>query len=56
MLDKIYNKYFSLSDIKKFIISRNFRMVGIDLSVKNLFSGLVFFADVYYFNRNYYNV
>lgn len=56
MFDKIYNKYFSFSDIEKFIIPHNFRMVGIDLPINNLFSGLVFFADVYYFNRNYYNI
>lgn len=56
MFDNVYNKYFSFSDIEKFIIPHDFRMVGIDLPVNNLFTGLVFFADVYYFNKNYYNI
>ena len=57
MFDDVYNKYLSFSDIEKFILPYNFRMVGIDLTNNNnLFSGLVFFADVYYFNKKYYNI
>jgi len=56
MFDNVYDKYFSFSDLEKFIIPNNFRMVGIDLANNNLFSGLVFFADVYYFNKNYYDI
>ena len=56
MFDNVYDKYFSFSDIEKFIIPNNFRMVGIDLMNNNLFSGLVFFADVYYFNKNFYKL
>ena len=56
MFDNVYDKYFSFSDIEKFIVPNNFRMVGIDLANNNLFSGLVFFADVYYFNKNYYDI
>jgi FkbM family methyltransferase len=56
IFDNIYNKYFSFSDIEKYITPSNFRMIGIDLVNNNLFSGLVFFADVYYFNKKYYNL
>tara|TARA_B100001057_G_C22839311_1_gene946436 strand:+ start:1497 stop:2258 length:762 start_codon:yes stop_codon:yes gene_type:complete len=56
MFDDVYDKYFSFSDIEKFILPNNFRMVGIDLQNNNLFSGQVFFADVYYFNKNFYNI
>ena len=56
MFDNVYEKYFSFSDIEKFIIPYNFRMVGIELSNNNLFSGLVFFADVYYFNKSFYKL
>ncbi len=58
MFDNVYEKYLSFSDIEKFIIPNNFRMVGIDLMNNNnsLFSGLMFAADVYYFNKNYHNI
>lgn len=56
MFDNVYEKYFSFSDIEKHILPYNFRMVGIDLSNNNLFSGLVFFADVYYFNKKYFEL
>jgi FkbM family methyltransferase len=56
IFDNTYNKYFSFSDIEKYITPNNFRMIGIDLINNNLFSGLVFFADVYYFNKKYYNL
>ncbi len=56
MFDNVYDKYFSFSDIEKFIIPYNFRMIGIDLFNNNLFSGLVFSADVYYFNKNFYKL
>tara|TARA_Y100000389_G_scaffold198996_1_gene236549 strand:+ start:398 stop:1162 length:765 start_codon:yes stop_codon:yes gene_type:complete len=54
MFDNVYDKYFSFSEIEKFIIPYNFRMVGIDLPNNSLFSGLAFFAEVYYFNKNYH--
>ena len=55
MFDDVYDKYFSFSDLEKFLIPNNFRMVAIDLANNNLFTGLVF-ADVYYFNRNFYSI
>ena len=54
--DDIYDKYFSFSDIEKYIIPHNFRMVGIRLGSDNLFSGSGFSSDVYYFNKNYYDI
>lgn len=56
MFDNVYDKYFSFSDIEKYIIPNNFRMVGINLGNNNIFSGLSFSADVYYFNINYYDI
>jgi len=56
MFDNVYDKYFSFSDIEKFIVPYNFRMVGIDLSNNNLFSGLAFFSDVYYLNKKFYKL
>ena len=32
MFDNVYDKYFSFSDLEKFIIPYNFRMIGIDLN------------------------
>ena len=58
MFDNVYEKYFSFSDIEKFIIPYNFRMVGLNLmnNNNNLFSGLVFVADVYYLNKHYHKI
>jgi FkbM family methyltransferase len=56
MFDNVYDKYFSFSDLEKFIIPYNFRMVGIKLYNNSLFSGLIFVADVYYFNKNFYKL
>ena len=54
MFDNVYDKYFSFSDIEKFLIPNDFRMVGINLINNNLFSGILFVADVMYFNKNHY--
>ena len=56
IFDNTYEKYFSFSDIEKFIVPNNFRLVGIDLPNNCLYSSIVFFADVYYFNKDYYNI
>ena len=56
MFDNVYNKYFSFSDIEKYVIRNNFRMVAINLVNNNLFSGLVFSADVCYFNKRYFDL
>ncbi len=56
IFDNVYDKYFSFSDIEKYIITNNFRMVAINLVNNNLFSGLVFSADVCYFNKKYFDL
>jgi FkbM family methyltransferase len=56
MFDNVYDKYFSFSDLEKYIIPYNFRMVGIQLGNNNLFSGLTFAGEVYYFNKNFYKL
>lgn len=56
LFDNVYDKYFSFSDLEKFIIPYDFRMVGIDLRNNNLFSDINFFANVYYFNKNFYKL
>lgn len=54
--DDVRDKYLSFSDIEKYLLPNNFRLVGIDLANNNLFSGLVFFAEVMYFNKNFYDI
>ena len=56
MFDNVYSRYLSFSDIEKHLLPNNFRMVGIDLANNNLFSGLVFFADVYYLNKKFHDI
>ena len=56
MFDNVYDKYFSFSDLEKFLLPNNFRMVGIYLYSNSLFDNLTFFADVCYFNKNYYDL
>ena len=56
MFDNVYDKYFSFSDLEKFIIPYNFRMIGIDLNNNHLFSSKNFYADVHYFNKNFYKL
>ena len=56
IFDNTYSRYFSFSDIEKFIIPYNFRMVGIDVPHNNLFYSLAFYCDVYYFNKSFYKL
>ena len=52
ILDNNYSKYLNFLDIEKNLIPNNFRLVGIDLANPDLFSGIVFAADLMYFNKN----
>ena len=54
MFDDVYDKYFSFSEIEKYLTKENYRMVAIELSNNNLFSGLTFAADVLYLNRKHH--
>ncbi len=56
LFNDYYEKYFTFSDIEKYLISNNFRMVGIDMINNNIFKGPQFGADAYYFNKKYYKV
>lgn len=51
MLDNVYEKYLNFSDIEKYLLPNDFRLVGINMINNNLFSGLTFFGDVMYFNK-----
>lgn len=52
MLDNVYEKYLNFSDLEKYLVPNNFRIVGINMINNNLFSGLTFFGDIVYFNKN----
>lgn len=52
MFDNVYEKYLTFTDLEKYLLPNNFRLVGLNLTNSNLFSGLVFFADVMYFNKD----
>jgi len=56
MFDNVYDKQTNIYDIEKKLLKYNFRFVGINLMNNNLFSGLLFAADVMYFNKKYYNI
>ena len=56
MFDNVYDKHLSFSDIEKKLLPHNFRFVGINLMNNNLFSGLLFAADVMYFNKKHHKV
>ena len=46
----------SFSDIESLIPKNKYRMVSIDLINNNLFSGLVFAADVMYFSKKKFDI
>ena len=56
MLDDVYEKYFTFNDLEKFLVPNNYRLVGINMTNNNLFSGIVFFADILYFNKKKFNI
>ena len=56
MLDDVYEKYFTFNDLEKFLTPNNFRLVGINTTNNNLFSGIVFFADILYFNKKKFDI
>jgi FkbM family methyltransferase len=52
ILDDVYKKRFSFYELEKIFINYNFRLCGVDLANNNLFSGIVFFANVLYINNS----
>ena len=56
ILDDVYDKCFSFSELEKYLIPYNFRIVGINLMNNNLFSSIIFAADVMYFNKKHFKI
>ena len=56
MHDNNYGKSFSFSDIEKYLLPNNFRMVLIQNTHNNLFYGILFSSDVVYFNKTYFKL
>ena len=52
MFDDVYEKYLTFSDLEKNLLPYDFRFCAITTANNNLFEGLVFFADLVYFNKN----
>ena len=52
----VYKKYFSFSDLEKYLTPYNFRFAAIKLHNNNLFSGSIFFANVLYLNKSKFNI
>lgn len=55
IFDNNYDRYLTFSDLEKFLIPNNFRLVAIDLKNNNIFSSY-FMADVMYFNTNKFKI
>ena len=51
IFDNNYDRYLTFSDLEKYLIPNNFRLVAIDLKNNNIFSSY-FMADVMYFNKD----
>lgn len=56
MFDNVYNRHLNFIDIEKFLIPNDFRLCAIRTANQNLFEGLVFFADVVYFNKKKFDL
>ena len=52
IFDNVYDKHLNFLDLEKYLVTNNYRMVGINLTNNNIFRGLVFFADVVYINND----
>ena len=56
MFDNAYDRYLSFSDVEKFLLPNNFRMVAIELDNDILFKRPTFSGDICYLNKNFYNL
>lgn len=56
ILDNIYDKYLTFSDVEKYLLKNKFRLSGITAANNNIFEGLVFFVDVMYFNTKIFDL
>ena len=55
IFDNNYDRYLTFSDLEKYLIPNNFRLVAIDLKNNNIFSSY-FMADVMYFNKDRFKI
>ncbi len=51
-----YEKYYSFSDLEKYLIPNNYRFAAIKLNNNNIFSGSIFFADILFLNKKKFNL
>ena len=56
VFSKVYEKYFSFSDIEKYLVPKNYRFSAIQLIITIFFSGSIFFAVALYLNKNKFDL
>ena len=56
ILSSIYEKYFSISDLEKYLLPNGYRLSAMRLNNNNIFSGTVFFADTLFLKKNKFNI
>ena len=56
VFSKVYEKYFSFSDIEKYLVPKNYRFSAIQTHNNNLFSGSIFFAVALYLNKKKFDL
>ena len=52
----VYKKYFSFSDLEKYLLPNGYRFSAMRLNNNNIFSGTIFFADTLYLKKNKFNI
>ena len=56
VFSKVYEKYFSFSDVEKYLVPKNYRFSAIQIHNNNIFSGSIFFAVALYLNKKKFNL
>lgn len=51
-----YEKYFSFSDLEKYLVPKNYRFSAMQIHNNNIFSGSIFFAVALYLNKKKFNL
>ena len=54
IFSSVYEKYFSISDLEKYLLPNGYRFSAIRLNNNNIFSGTIFFADTLFLKKNVY--
>ena len=52
----VYEKYFSFSDLEKYLIPNGYRFSAIRLNNNNIFTGSIFFADVLFLSKEKFDI